>query len=138
MYIGTPLQNTIDEVGYDVTLGATNYSECVRIETDNSFGIDGELIEETIEDELRDIAKYCAVEYLGSYFDGKKYTTREEMLMFLFTMFDEEIYLPGYFQNEQFVFDGDETEVPFENISSQAWFAPYLSLAYNLMMIEDE
>lgn len=108
------------------------------METDASFGVDGEIMEETIEDELRGIAKYCATEYLGSYFNGKDYTTREEMLMLLFTMFDEELYLPGYFEDREFVFDGDETETAYNNISSRAWFAPYISLAYDLMMVEDE
>jgi hypothetical protein len=138
MYVGTPIQTNMSELGYDVALGATNYSECVRMETDASFGVDGEIMEETVEDELRGIAKYCATEYLGSYFSGKNYTTREEMLMFLFTMFDEGVYLPGYFEDTEFVFDGEETETAYSNVSSEAWFAPYLWLAYDLMMVEDE
>jgi len=75
-------------------MGATNYSECVRAETDASFGTEGEMLEATVEDELRDIAKYCATEFHGSYFEGKGYTTREEMLLLIFTMFDEAIYMP--------------------------------------------
>lgn len=138
MYIGTPLQTNMSDAGYDTSIGATNYSECVRMETDTSFGVDGELIEETVEDELRSIAKHCARSYLGSYFDGREYTTREEMLMLIFTMFDTDIYLPGYFDETEFVFDGEETEVAYTNVSSRAWFAPYLSLAYDLMMVEDE
>lgn len=69
MYIGTPLQTNMNTVGYDTTMGPTNYSECVRSETDMSFGPDGEIYQDTVEDELRDIAKFCAVEYLGSYFE---------------------------------------------------------------------
>lgn len=138
MYVGTPLQTNMSDAGYDTSIGATNYSECVRSETDASFGVDGALIEATTEDELRNMAKYCATEFLGSYFTGKDYTTREEMLMFIFTMFDEGIELPGYFDETGFVFDGEETETSYTNVSSQAWFAPYLSLAYNLIMVEDE
>lgn len=138
MYIGTPLATNQSPLGYDTEMGATNYFECVRIETDASFGENGALIEETAEAELKNIAKYCATEFYGSYFEGKSYTTREEVLMLLFTMFDEDVALPGYFDGTSFVFDGEETDVPFENVSSRAWYAPYVSRAYAYLMTEDE
>jgi hypothetical protein len=123
MYIGTPLQTSENTLGYSTDMGATNYTECVRSETDASFGVNGTLIEATTEDELRNMAKYCATEFLGSYFSGKNYTTREEMLMFLFTMFDMGAEVPGYFDGDVFVFDGVETETNYANISPRAWFA---------------
>jgi hypothetical protein len=83
------------------------------------------------------MAKYCATEFLGSYFSGKEYTTREEMLMFVFTMFDEGIMLPGYFDNNRFVFDGEETVTTYANVSSRAWYAPYLAAAHDLDMVAD-
>jgi len=138
MYVGTPLATNANSVGYTEELGATNYSECVRLETDSSFGQEKKMIEDTAEDELRSIAKYCATEFYGEYFEGKNYTTREEMLMLLFTIFDEDVGIPGYFQDGRFVFEGDELDVPYENISGQAWYVQYITLAYDLMMTEDE
>jgi hypothetical protein len=135
MYMGTPLQTSANSMGYDTDIGATNYAECVRSETDASFGPDGALIEETTEDELRNMAKYCATEFLGSYFSGKDYTTREEMLMFVFTMFEDGIPMSGYFEGDVFVFDGEETPTTYSNVSSRAWFAPYLAAARELDMI---
>ncbi len=137
MYIGTPLETSANSLGYTADMGATNYSECVRSETDASFGVDGTLIETTTEDELRNMAKYCATEFLGSYFSGKDYTTREEMLMFLFTMFEEGIRMPGYFEDDVFVWDGEKTMTTYSNVSSRAWFAPYLAVARDLDMIPD-
>jgi hypothetical protein len=66
MYIGTPLQTNMNTVGYDINLGPTNYNECIRSEIDVSFGPGGELYQDTAEDELRDIAKFCAVEATSS------------------------------------------------------------------------
>ena len=60
------------------------------------------------------------------------------MLMLLFTMFDEEIRIPGYFQGNSFEFTGEETQTEYSNVSSRSWYAPYLSLAYDLLMVEDE
>lgn len=108
------------------------------METDISFGPNGVIIEDSIEDELRSIAKYCALEFYGNYFNGKKYTTREEMLMMLFTMFDEDVFLPGYFHNNQFISDNQFLDIPYSNISYKSWFAPFVTLAYDLVMVEDE
>lgn len=138
MYIGTPVKTNMNSIWYNIYIGATNYSECVRAETDASFGIEGEMLEATIEDELRNIAKYCATEFYGSYFEGKAYTTREEILLFIFTMFDEPVYMPWYFEEKSFVFTGDATDTAYSNVSREAWYAPYLSLAYDLIMVEDE
>jgi hypothetical protein len=135
MYIGTPLETNANILGYSVDIGATNYIECVRSETEASFGPNGTLIEGTTEDELRNMAKYCATEFYGSYFTGKSYTTREEMLMFIFTMFDEGVELPGYFDSDVFVFDGEETESTYTNVSTQAWFAPYILRAKEIGMV---
>lgn len=60
------------------------------------------------------------------------------MIMLLFTMFDEDVHLAGHFDGKQFIFDGREVEVPFENISPRAWYAPYVSRAYDYFMTEDE
>jgi hypothetical protein len=135
MYIGTPLQASMGTLGYDTSMGPTNYTECVRSETDAAFGSGGVMIEATTEDELRNMAKYCATEFYGVYFAGKAYTTREEMLMFIFTMFEEGVDMAGYFDNNRFVFDGAETKTPYTNVSPRAWFAPYLAAAHNLDMI---
>ena len=138
MYIGTPIQTNSTSLGYSEEMGPTNYYECIRMETEVSFGIDGELIEDTVEDELRNIAKYCAIEYLGSYFEGKEYTTREEMLMMFFTLFGENLGMPGHFEGNKFIPNGGEVETPYSNISSHAWYGEYISLAYDYFMIEDE
>ena len=135
MYIGTPLETRMGPNGYNPVLGPTNYTECVRSETDASFWQSGSLIEKTAEAELMNIAKYCATEYYGTYFEGKKYTTREEMLMLLFTMFDEGVTLPGYFDDSRFVFEGKETISPYKNISPKAWFGAYLATAHKRGMV---
>lgn len=96
MYEGTSLSN----MNPDSYLGGTNpfakyligkstsYESCLRNESFISFGL-GERIEPTDIKELKVIAKICAQEFHGKYFDGKEYTTREEFLMMLFTMFEE-------------------------------------------------
>lgn len=138
MYIGTPIETNSNDLGYSEELGPTNYHECVRYETTNSFWTEGIMLEETVEDELRNIAKHCAQEFYGVYFNGKDYTTREEMLMMLFTMFDEWVILPGTFEGSKFIFDWVETETPFGNVWSREWYSPYITLAYEYIMTNDE
>lgn len=96
MLDGTSLSN----VSLDTYLGGTNpfakyligkstsYESCLRNESFISYGL-GQRIEPTDIKELKVIAKICAQEFHGKYFNGKSYTTREEFLMMLFTMFEE-------------------------------------------------
>jgi hypothetical protein len=69
MYVGTPIQTNMSQAGYDIGLGPTNYAECVRAETDASFGPTGILLETDTQRELMNMAKYCATEYYGTYFE---------------------------------------------------------------------
>jgi len=136
MYLGTPISTEKVNSTYSEDVLPDSYESCVKIEFEVSFWPEWELIEETVEDELRSIAKFCAIEHYGEYFEWKEYTTREEMLMLLMTVFEEAVDIPGYFENGKFVFDGDESPTPYSNVSPQAWFAPYINLAYEYMMID--
>ncbi len=108
-------------------LEPTNYTECVQFEMNASFGSDGSMIESTPTAELKNLAKYCATEFYGDYFSGKKYTTREEMTMFLLTALGENVSLEGEFVDGAFVTNGTETETPFNNVVKTAWYAPFLA-----------
>ncbi len=92
-----------------------------------SFGSGGSMIESTPTAELKNLAKYCATEFYGEYFSGKKYTTREEMTMFLLTALGETVDLEGEFVDRAFVTNGTETETPFNNVVKTAWYAPFLA-----------
>jgi hypothetical protein len=59
--------------------------------------------------------------------------------MMIFTLFEEDdIGLPGYFDDDRFVPDGREVIVPYNNIDNTAWYAPYVTRGYEYMMVEDE
>lgn len=141
MYVGTPIGPGEGGViyGYDVDAWATTYDECVYSEAMASFWVGGGLLTGNSYDELRDIAKFCATEYYGSYFTGKDYTTREEMLMMLFSLFGEEVYMNGTFENGVHIPDMyGFTFAWYKNVSHTAWYAPYLKHAKYLGMIAEE
>lgn len=98
MYIGTPFADSREYNGAsnpfaaDISDDPTNYTECVQHQAYLSFGL-GERVSDSDMEELKLIAKSCASEFYGSYFSGKEYTTREEFLMMMFTMFSEPIEL---------------------------------------------
>ena len=96
MYIGTPFADNkqyiseSDSLSSFLTEDATTYSECLQNESYLSYGL-GERLEKTDILELKVIAKTCAQQFYGTYFDGKPYTTREEYIMMLMTMFGEDV-----------------------------------------------
>ncbi len=98
MYIGTPFADSQQYIGQSNPLGAflvkdaTTYRECLQNESYLSYGL-GERLEKTDILELKAIAKTCAQQFYGTYFDAKTYTTREEYIMMLMTMFGENISL---------------------------------------------
>lgn len=143
MYIGTPLENNeiysedTDPFESFVSENPTTYAECLSHETYLSFGLE-EIMEDSHIKELKAIAKACAKEYYGSYFSGKSYTTREEFLMMMFTLFEED---QVGFQWE-FTDDGeyipssnDESVTSYSNVDSKAWYASYLKLADDLVIL---
>ena len=141
MYIGTPFEHGGIYTGgnnpYAAMLKAepTTYAECITHEAYLSYGL-GDLIESTDIKELKAIAKACAKEYYGSYFKGKTYTTREEFLMMLFTMFEEPVTSEGTFDtNGSFIPNGNGIDSHFSNVSPKSWYAPYLALADNLALL---
>lgn len=148
MYIGTPLAGNHQYLGqtlesispYTETLmnDPTTYSECIQSESYLSYGL-GERIESTDIKELKAIAKACAKKFYGSYFDGKSYTTREEYLMMLFTMFGEDVGFAGEFTTDGTYREaGTGFESHFTNISATSWYAPYLGRAYDLALIPSD
>ena len=144
MYFGTPF---VGNTGYIGNPNPTNtylegkshtYAECITHESYISFGL-GESIEDTDIREYKAIAKACAEEFYGSYFEGKGYTTREEFLMMLFTMFGEKNV--GFHGN--FTADGSYVEntsdtfiTGYANISASAWYASYLKLARYMGLVD--
>lgn len=126
MWGGIANNSTID-AGAIYSVEPTNYTECVQSEMDASFGENGSMIESTPTAELKNLAKYCATEFYGDYFSGKKYTTREEMTMFLLTALGEYVSLEGEFVGSAFVTNGTGTVTPFNNVVKTAWYAPFLA-----------
>jgi uncharacterized protein (TIGR02145 family) len=137
MYIGTPF--AADNTSYgsqSSTLGqflvedATTYSECLVNESYLSYGL-GERLEKTDILELKAIAKTCAQQFYGTYFDGKPYTTREEYIMMLMTMFGEDVSVDGEFTSDgkYIASGGPGIESGFDNVSPTAWYSPYLAFA---------
>lgn len=98
MYIGTPFADSREYNGAsnpsatDISDDPTTYTECIQHQSYLSFGL-GERVSDSDVEELKLIAKSCAEEFYGVYFSGKEYTTREEFLMMMFTMFGEPIEL---------------------------------------------
>ena len=145
MYIGTPFGNGAGYLGStnpfaQFLIGeSTNYEECLRNESFISFGL-GQRIESTDIKELKAIAKICAKEFYGSYFEGKSYTTREEFLMMLFTMFEEEqVGFQGHFENGNYVKSRNDGSITgYSNVDSHSWYASYLKLARYLTMVDPD
>lgn len=115
----------------EFTSKSTTYKECVINESYLSFGL-GDRINTNDIDEFKAIAKVCSKTFYGAYFDAKAYTTREEFLMMMFTLFGE---VDVWFQ-WQFWTDGiytesnnDNSETGFNNVSPKSWYASYLKLA---------
>lgn len=146
MYIGTPFEKGGNYIGWNnpfasfLTAEATNYDECVKHEAYLSFWL-GDLIEDTDIKELKSIAKACAKEYYWAYFGGKSYTTREEFLMMLFTLFEEEDVGIQW----EFTIDGkyiaginDGSETGYINVDPKSWYASYLKLAWYLGMVNTD
>lgn len=109
------------------------YQKCVERETNAVFGSGNTTDVYTT---LKKLAKSCAVEGYGNYFEGKSYTTREEMLMFLFTMFGEDITLPGKFVSTGWLPDGTRTLATGSTLSPTAWYTPYVVRADEYGMID--
>lgn len=136
MYIWTPFwdnrsyQWSGNPFSSDISKEPTTYTECIKNQAFLSFWL-GERINDSDIWELKEIAKACAQEFYGSYFDSVKYTTREEFLMMMFTLFDESVDLEGKFtKNGKFI--------PNSRISSVEWYDPYLSLAKTLALLPQE
>ncbi len=143
MYGGTTLGSDTSYLGQSspwatyLTGEPTTYAECLSSEVYLSYGI-GERIEATDIRELRSIAKACAKKFYGKYFEGKSYTTREEYLMMLLTMFGEKISLPGVFsENGQYQAGASSTDTGFSNVDKKSWFAPYLFFARAHQMLSN-
>ena len=64
-----------------------------------SYGL-GDRVKENDIEEFKAIAKVCSQTFYGSYFNKKAYTTREEFLMMMFTLFDENITFDGEFTDD--------------------------------------
>ncbi len=135
MYIGTPFGDNKEYISWSPAISAflvkdaTTYSECLQNESYLSYGL-GERLEKTDILELKAIAKTCAQQFYGTYFDAKTYTTREEYIMMLMTMFGEKISLAGEFTKDgRFVSSGPGVESGFQNIKATAWYSPYLAYA---------
>ena len=135
MYVGTPFADNTSYASQSSPLGqflvkdATTYSECLQNESYLSYGL-GERIEKTDILELKAIAKTCAQQFYGTYFDGKPYTTREEYIMMLMTMFGENVSVDGKFTEDgKYISTGDGVESGFDNVRATAWYSPYLAFA---------
>lgn len=89
---------------------------------------------------LAKLAKHCAVSQYGTYFNGKKYTTREEYLMTLLSLFNEGADMNGYFTKygKYVAYPGLYTWTGFGNVDPTAWFAPVLVKAKELGLIEKD
>jgi hypothetical protein len=144
VYEGTPFGSDTGYLGQANSFASylsgdpTTYAECLSSEAYLSYGL-GERIEATDIRELRSIAKACAKKFYGKYFDGKPYTTREEYLMMLTTMFEEDISIPGVFSEDgRYLAGASSTDTGFDNVDKKAWFAPYLSFARENGVISPE
>jgi hypothetical protein len=144
MYEGTVFGSDTSYLGQSSPFAAylmgepTTYAECLSSEAYLSYGL-GERIEATDIRELRSIAKACAKKFYGKYFDGKSYTTREEYLMMLLTMFGEKVSVPGVFsESGKYQAGASSTDTGFSNVDKKAWFAPYLLFARDNGVISGE
>ena len=83
----------------EFTNKSNTYKECVVNESYLSFGL-GDHINASDIDEFKAIAKVCSKTFYGTYFDTKAYTTREEFLMMMFTLFGENVNFTGKFNED--------------------------------------
>lgn len=132
MYIGTPFADSREYNGAenpfaaDISDDPTTYAECIQHQAYLSFGL-GERVSDSDMEELKLIAKSCASEFYGSYFSGKEYTTREEFLMMMFTMFSEPIELEWEFTEEgEFVSYAED--------KNSNWYDPFVIFAQDLQL----
>lgn len=136
MYIGTPFADSRSYMwagnpsSSDISDDPTTYTECIQHQSYLSFGL-GERIKDSDIEELKIIAKSCAQEFYGSYFEGKEYTTREEFLMMMFAMFEEPVSL-------QWEFTEEGKFVPNSDATSDIWYTPFVSLAQDLALFPSE
>lgn len=132
MYIGTPFADSREYNGAenpfaaDISDDPTTYAECIQHQAYLSFGL-GERVSDSDMKELKLIAKSCASEFYGSYFSGKEYTTHEEFLMMMFTMFSEPIELEWEFTEE-----GDFVSSSEDKNSN--WYDPFVAFAQDLQL----
>lgn len=110
---------------------STTYKECVTNESYLSYGL-GDRIKENDIEEFKAIAKICAQTFYGSYFDKKTYTSREEFLMMMFTLFDEDVTFDGEFTDNGEYIPWTEVTSGFSNIDDTSWYAPYLGRANDI------
>lgn len=136
MFIGTPFADNRDYIGKsnpsakELLADPTSYTECVQSESYYSFGL-GDRVEKNDIDELRLIAKSCAQEFYGPYFEGKAYTTREEFLMMMFAMFEEPVSLQGDFTK-------DGKFISKIGASTDLWYMPFVNVAQDLSLFNKE
>ncbi|PID84415.1 hypothetical protein CSB09_01235 [Candidatus Gracilibacteria bacterium] len=94
------------------------YDTCI-IDTVEKRSLTPQLIKQT--------AKICAKGAYGSYFDGKKYTTREETLMFLSRYYKTPYQIKGVFANGTFTaMKNQNTSINIKNVKPNAWYTPFL------------
>ncbi len=96
MYIGTPIRDTTqiqeqtksfsESTPAFVFGNSTTYKDCIINESYSFYGPHKRIKDNNIK-ALKTMAKTCARKFYGSYFEGKPFTTREEYLMMLLTMF---------------------------------------------------
>ncbi len=113
---------------------STSYKECVTNESYLSYGL-GDRVKENDIEEFKAIAKVCSQTFYGSYFNKKAYTTREEFLMMMFTLFDENITFDGEFTDDGEYIPWTEINSGFSNIDNTSWYAPYLGLANDIWIL---
>lgn len=136
MYIGTPFADNRDYMwagnpsASDISDDPTTYTECIQHQSYLSFGL-GERISDSDTEELKLIAKSCAQEFYGSYFEWKEYTTREEFLMMMFAMFEEPVDLEWEFTEQ-----GEY--IPYSEDASKVWYTPFVTLAQDLWLFPSE
>lgn len=135
MYVGTKLRPLPTKI--DPKEKADIYHKCVHSNLGKSFheslassNISGAPI-------IKNIAKVCAQNAYGTYFHGKKYTTREEYLLLASTVFGSGYQIPGTFTSRtEYSHSGLISLSGYHNVSPRAWFSPLLKEGTELGMIQ--
>lgn len=136
MFVGTPFADSRNYMwagnpsASDISNDPTTYNECIQHQAYLSFGL-GERVKDTDIEELKIIAKSCAQEFYGPYFEWKSYTTREEFLMMMFAMFEEPV-------NLEWEFTQDGKFVPNSDATADTWYTPFVTLAQDLALFPSE